>query len=323
VRRAFPDRHIHLVIENEENQASRLTRDVSGHPRWYTAQWNDDVHHVLHAAATGEASGYYADYNGQTARLGRALAEGFAFQGEMTPYRGAPRGEPSAALPPTAFVAFAQNHDQVGNRAFGERLSAIATPEAVRAVGSIYLLLPQIPVLFMGEEWSAAQPFPFFCDFSPKLAEAVRTGRREEFARFPEFQSPETRERIPDPTAEETFLSAKLAWDDIGREPHAAQLAWHRRILAVRRSEVVPRLGEMRAGGTYRVLGKDAVVVWWRLENDGELMLAANLSHRTTSGFPLPSGRVIWREGEAGDGGVFGPFAVRWSLAKGNGERRV
>lgn len=323
VRGAFPDRPVHLVLENEENQASRLARDAAGRPRWYAAQWNDDVHHVLHVAATGEASGYYADYIGQTERLGRALAEGFAFQGEVMPYRGAARGEPSAALPPTAFVAFAQNHDQIGNRAFGDRLSAVATPEAVRAVGSIYLLLPQIPMLFMGEEWGTAQPFPFFCDFSPKLAGAVRTGRRVEFARFPEFQSPETRERIPDPTAEETFLSAKLAWADIGREPHAARLEWHRRVLAVRRREIVPKLGEIRAGGTFQVLGEEAVVVRWRLGGDGELVLAANLSAGTTWGFPPPSGRLIWREGEAGEDGVFGSFAVRWSIADNHGERHV
>ena len=110
-----------------------------------------------------------------------------------------------------------QNHDQVGNRAFGDRLNAIAPPEAVRAVAAVYLLLPQIPMLFMGEEWGAAQPFPFFCDFGPELAAAVRKGRREEFARFPEFQDPAVRETIPDPTAEATFLSAKLAWDDRDR----------------------------------------------------------------------------------------------------------
>lgn len=319
VRRAFPDRAIHLVIENEENQASRLVRDAAGHPRWYTAQWNDDVHHALHAAATGEASGYYADYRGQTERLGRALAEGFAFQGELMPYRGAPRGEPSADLAPTAFIAFAQNHDQIGNRAFGDRLTAIATPEAARAVAAVYLLLPQIPMLFMGEEWGAAQPFPFFCDFSPGLAEAVRTGRREEFARFPEFSAPETRERIPDPTAEGTFLSAKLAWADIGRQPHAEILAWHRRILAVRRAEIVPRLDEIRAGGTYQVLGTDAVVVRWPLKESGALVLAANLSATPAAGFPPIPGRVIWREGDAGEDGTFGPFAVRWFVDGGSG----
>jgi malto-oligosyltrehalose trehalohydrolase len=314
VRHVFADRSIHLVIENEENQASRLVRDAAGRPRWYTAQWNDDIHHALHAAATGEASGYYADYRGQTERLGRALAEGFAFQGELMPYRSEPRGEPSADLPPTAFIAFAQNHDQVGNRAFGDRLTAIATPEAARAVGAVYLLLLQIPMLFMGEEWGAAQPFPFFCDFSPELAEAVRTGRREEFARFPEFSSPETRKRIPDPTAEGTFLSAKLAWADIGRQPHAEILEWHRRILAVRHAEIAPRLDEIRAGGTYQILGNDAVIVRWPLTNNGALILAANLSESPAAGLPPVPGRVIWQEGDIGEGGVLGPFSVYWSI---------
>ena len=224
VRAAFLERHIHLILENEENAARRLERAPDGRPRRYTAQWNDDVHHALHVAATGESAGYYADYLGRTDRLGRALAEGFAFQGELMPYRGHARGEPSATLPPVAFIAFAQNHDQIGNRAFGERLSAIAPPPALRAIGAVYLLLPQIPMLFMGEEWDAAQPFPFFCDFEPGLAEAVRRGRREEFKRFPEFQDEAARARILDPTAETTFNSAKLAWSDIADPPHAAAL---------------------------------------------------------------------------------------------------
>jgi malto-oligosyltrehalose trehalohydrolase len=181
------ERHIHLILENEENEAHRLKRGPGGEPRIYTAQWNDDVHHVLHTAATGEDAGYYAEYRGDTDKLARSLAEGFAFQGEMMAYRGEPRGEPSAHLPPTAFVAFIQNHDQVGNRAFGDRLTASTPAEAVRAIAAIYLLAPQIPMLFMGEEWAAAQPFPFFCDFEAELGEAVRKGRREEFAKFPEF----------------------------------------------------------------------------------------------------------------------------------------
>ena len=146
--------------------------------------------------------------SGDTEQLGRALAEGFAFQGEVMGYRGRAAGEPSAALPPTAFVAFIQNHDQIGNRAFGDRLTAMRPPAAVRAVAAVYLLLPQVPMLFMGEEWAAAQPFPFFCDFEPDLAEAVREGRRQEFARFPAFREPGMRERIPDPTAASTFCRA-------------------------------------------------------------------------------------------------------------------
>src|SRR4051812_23122061 len=314
VRAAFPDRHVHLILENEENEASRLARDEAGRPLWYTAQWNDDVHHVLHVAATGERAGYYADYLARTDLLGRALAEGFAFQGEVMPYRSSERGEPSAALPPAAFVAFAQNHDQVGNRAFGDRLNAIAMPEAVRAVAAIYLLLPQIPMLFMGEEWGAAQPFPFFCDFGPELAAAVRRGRREEFARFPEFQNPAVRETIPDPTAEATFLSAKLAWNDREREPHAELLARYRRLLAIRRREIAPRLAAINSGGAWRVLGEGAVTVRWALSDGSALALAANLSAEPREGFPPCGGRVIWREGDIGDDGIFGPFAVRWSV---------
>jgi malto-oligosyltrehalose trehalohydrolase len=312
VRAAAPDRPVHLILENEANEVSRLLRDEAGRPRQHTAQWNDDVHHVLHVAASGEASGYYAEYKGDTRKLGRALAEGFAFQGEHMPYRGHARGEPSAGLPPTAFVAFIQNHDQVGNRAFGDRLHAVAPAEAMRAVAAAYLLLPQVPMLFMGEEWAAAQPFPFFCDFGPDLAEAVRKGRREEFARFPEFADPATRERIPDPMAEATFLSAKLRWEDAARPPHAGWLDWYRRILAVRQAEIVPRLAGMRRGGTHEILADGAVAVRWDV-GDGALHLAANLSAAPVAGFALP-GRELWREGAVGAAGRFGPWALRWAI---------
>lgn len=152
----------HLLLENEDNQAFRLSRDERGEPTSFTAQWNDDMHHVLHTAATLESNGYYGDYKDDTDKLGRALAEGFAFQGEVMQARNASRGEPSAHLPPGAFVAFMQNHDQIGNRAFGERINAIASPEAVHAIAAVYLLLPQTPMLFMGEEWGSSQCFPFF-----------------------------------------------------------------------------------------------------------------------------------------------------------------
>ncbi|HEX3412932.1 MAG TPA: malto-oligosyltrehalose trehalohydrolase, partial [Stellaceae bacterium] len=314
VRAAAPDRHIHLILENEENQAERLVRSENGEPRWYTAQWNDDVHHVLHAAATGETKGYYADYAGDAGKLGRALAEGFAFQGELMPYRGRPRGGPSAELPPTAFVAFIQNHDQVGNRAFGDRVTDFAPAEAVRAIAAVYLLLPQIPMLFMGEEWGAAQPFPFFCDFGPELADAVRQGRREEFARFLEFRDPAMRERIPDPMAEETFASAKLDWGSIGRAPHSGWLDWYRRVLAIRHAEIVPRLAAIRAGGRYEVLGDGAVLVRWPLSAGDTLVLAANLAATPAPGFPAEPRRVLWQEGEAGHHGTFRPWTVRWSV---------
>jgi malto-oligosyltrehalose trehalohydrolase len=313
VETSAPARQIHLVLENEKNESPLLTRD-GRRPRHYTAQWNDDVHHALHVAVTGEAEGYYADYADRTDRLGRALAEGFSFQGEVTSYSGKPRGEPSGQLPPTAFVAFIQNHDQVGNRAFGERLSMIARDEAVRAAAAVYLLLPQLPMLFMGEEWAASQPFLFFCDFGTNLADAVREGRRAEFVRFPQFRDPAARKRIPDPMSEATFRSCKLDWSDLNREPHTEWLALYRHLLAVRRAEIVPLLRHIEHGGRFQVIGEEAVCVQWQLPDGGEMAVAANLSAGEIIGFPPAEGRVIFSLGTFGQDGAFGAFAVRWSI---------
>jgi malto-oligosyltrehalose trehalohydrolase len=320
VRKAAGNRTVHLILENEENQASRLVRNRDGRPTHFTAQWNDDVHHVLHAAASGDSAGYYKDYVGDTHKLGRALAEGFAFQGELMPYRGHPRGEPSSSLPPTAFVSFIQNHDQVGNRAFGDRITGFAPPQAVRAVAAIYLLAPQIPMIFMGEEWGAAQPFPFFCDFGHELADAVRNGRRAEFAKFPEFQDPEQRARIPDPTAAETFLSAKLRWEETGRNPYAECRDWYQRALTVRHAEIIPRLKGMGANsGCYEVLDELAVRVRWVLADGSELMLTSNLKAVPIAGIELPPGRVLWSEGLFQNGRC-GPWTVLWTLAAGQAD---
>jgi malto-oligosyltrehalose trehalohydrolase len=314
VRSAAVDRPVHLIVENEENEARWLGRDADLEPHAFTAQWNDDVHHGLHVAATGESSGYYVEYSNDPSKLPRALAEGFAFQGELMEYRGHPRGEASAHLPPTAFISFIQNHDQVGNRAFGDRLTASAPDEAVRAIAAIYLLAPQIPMLFMGEEWAAAQPFPFFCDFSAPLSDAVRDGRRAEFARFPEFQDPATRNRIPDPTAAKTFGSAKLRWEDSGRPPHAAWLDWYRRLLSARRQHIVPRLRNIAGdAGRYRIVGPNAFVVSWTMGDGSQLHLAANLRADRTGGFPAVTGDPIWTEGQATDDQL-APWTVLWRL---------
>ena len=174
-----PGRVVHLVLENDDNDPALLES--------YDAQWNDDVHHALHALLTGEREGYYRDYTVQPARLlARALAEGFAYQGESSRHRGGvPRGARSDDRPATAFVDFLQNHDQVGNRAFGERIASLAPDDAVRAASAVVLLAPAIPLLFMGQEWSATTPFLFFSDFGPDLGAAVTEGRRREFAAWP------------------------------------------------------------------------------------------------------------------------------------------
>ncbi len=310
VRALDPGRPFHLIVENEDNGAHHLVRRDDG-AGWFSGQWNDDVHHVLHVAATGEDAGYYADYAGDTAALGRALAEGFAFQGEVMPYRGSARGEPSADLPTEAFVAFVQNHDQIGNRAYGDRLTGSLAPEVLRALGAVALLLPQTPMLFMGEEWGSAAPFLFFCDFEGELADLVRKGRREEFKRFPEFQDEAKRDTIPDPLADDTFNRCKLDWSDLDRPEPRARLDWYRRVLAARRDALLPLLDEVGArGGRHREVGPAAVEVRW-----GRLRLDANLKPAEQDGFEPAAGHVVWQEGAA-DGTRLGPWAVRWTLAK-------
>jgi malto-oligosyltrehalose trehalohydrolase len=310
-------RPVHLVLENEHNEARWLVRDSHSEPRYFDAQWNDDVHHVLHVAATDEAEGYYGDYRADTEKLARALAHGFAFQGELMPYRGSPRGEPSEQLPPTAFVAFLQNHDQIGNRAFGERLSALSELAALRALTALYLLLPQVPMLFMGEEWHSAQPFQFFCDFGDGLAEQVRNGRRQEFARFAAFRDPEQRARIPDPLSEDTFIRSKLDWDCLSRSDHAQVLEWYRALLAVRQRHIVPLLPDIERGGRYRIIGPAALVVWWRAGGSRELTLRANLTPRPTAGFPQLPGQLLWQEGQV-DGDTLSPWSLSWRLEEGS-----
>jgi maltooligosyltrehalose trehalohydrolase len=314
LRGDFP---IHLILENEANEAGRLARNIAGRPKFFSAQWNDDMHHVLHTAATLETHGYYGDYKDDTVKLGRALAEGFAFQGEVMQATDARRGEASGYLPPDAFVAFMQNHDQIGNRAFGERISAIACPEAIRAIAAIYLLLPQVPMLFMGEEWGSSQPFPFFCDFGGELGEQIRQGRRQEFAAFPEFRDPEARNRIPDPLDEQTFWSGKLDWGQIHEEPHREWLDWYKRMIAVRKAEIIPRLPRFGPhAGTYQVLGTAAVIVRFKIQGEDELILAANLSDTAIDGYPRAAGETIWYEGSQDDNETLGPWSVRWSRTK-------
>ncbi|MGE5026988.1 MAG: malto-oligosyltrehalose trehalohydrolase [Betaproteobacteria bacterium] len=288
------ERHVHLMLENDRNQSCYLRRNPDGRPGRYAAQWNDDAHHALHVLLTGETDGYYADYGAAPARhLGRCLAEGYAYQGEPSAYRGAlPRGEPSADLPATAFVNFLQSHDQVGNRAFGERLAVLAAPESVRAAVAVLLLAPSVPLLFMGEEFGSRQPFLFFCDFGPQLAAAVTAGRRNEFARFWRFADPAVRERIPDPNAAETFLLSRLDWENA--DAHQEWLVLYRQLLALRRAEIATRLPGLKGGqGCCRVQGR-ALSVNWTLGDGSNLSLLANFGGEPAGRFQRPPGELLY-----------------------------
>ncbi|MFE8583870.1 malto-oligosyltrehalose trehalohydrolase [Sphingomonas sp. NCPPB 2930] len=288
IRAALPERHVHLVLENEKNDAERLT------PGGYDAQWNDDFHNVLHVLLTGETSAYYGDFADRPAeRLARCLKEGFIYQGEGSPnHDGKPRGKPSGDLPSTAFVAFLQNHDQVGNRAMGERLIRLTDRERLRAATALLLLGPQIPLLFMGEDEGSESPFLFFTDFHDELADAVREGRRREFAKFDAFADEAARARIPDPNAHSTFEASVP-------EPGPQAGEWralYRELLSLRHAHIVPRLKDT-VGLAAEVCGPAAVKARWRMGDGATLTIAIDLGEA-----PSPIGdeeaELIYREGD-------------------------
>jgi maltooligosyltrehalose trehalohydrolase len=302
------ERAVHLVLENDCN-AARFLRAGGG----YAAQWNDDVHHALHRLITGEADGYYVDYGPNPVRhLGRCLAEGFAYQGERSPYRdGARRGEPSGDLPPSRFVSFLQNHDQVGNRAYGERIGALAPPAPLRAAVALTLLAPSPPLLFMGEEFAAATPFLYFCDFDAALADAVKRGRRSEFAR--RFAVP--RESVPDPNGDETFLRSRLDWHSVDVEPHRGWLAFYRELLALRRREIAPRLAGMTEGASVDFHGEHALTARWRLGDGAVLILVANLGPDATRIASPPGVLLHATPARAPRTADAAPWSVAWYLS--------
>ena len=316
---AGPGRHIHLVLENDDNAARYLGRIEDGGPRFYTAQWNDDFHHVLHGLLTGEADGHYRDHQDRRpARLGRVLAEGFDYQGEPSVHRsGRSRGEPSAGLPPTAFVSFLQNHDHVGNRAFGERLGRLAEAEALRGAIAILLLAPSVPLLFMGEEWQADEPFLFFSDLAPELAAAVRDGRRRDFAKFRHFADPALVDHLPDPQDPANLARSTLAWAARDEPAHRDWLAYYRRLLALRRAEIVPRLAGMTGGSAAYAVDGARLSVAWRLGDGSRLGLAALLDAASAAGPWSAGGRTLFATHRvSGADGVLPPWFVRWSLSE-------
>ncbi|MDD5250323.1 MAG: malto-oligosyltrehalose trehalohydrolase [Rhodocyclaceae bacterium] len=321
-------RQVHLVLENDGNEA-RYLRPAHGAAPLYDAQWNDDLHHALHVLLTHEADGYYADYAAAPLQhLARCLAVGFAWQGEPSTYRGgARRGESSQDLAPTAFVGFLQNHDQVGNRAFGERIGALAAPQAVAAATALLLLAPSPPLLFMGEEFAAPQPFLYFCDFGPELAQAVTRGRRDEFVRFAGFSEAAMRSRIPDPGAEETFRGSCLDWHGLADDAaQQACLARSRELLDLRRREIVPRLPGMKPGAeACRCCGAHALVAHWLLGDGSQLALVANLGAAIATGITRPPGRVLHAAPAAAvmalAAGAMPAWSVVWLLDEAAGER--
>jgi malto-oligosyltrehalose trehalohydrolase len=287
IRASIPaDRHVHLILENESNRAD-LLENV------FTAQWNDDFHNAMHVLLTGETHSYYRDFAEDTIeKLARCLAEGFVYQGQPSVHKpGRKRGMPSGHLPPTAFVSFLQNHDQVGNRAFGERLTTLVAHPRLKAAIGLQLLCPQIPMIFMGEEIGSREPFLFFTDFQGELARAVRDGRRKEFAGGAGFADERAAAAIPDPNARGTFEAS------IPHSPPQPAEDWrgfYRHLLACRRKWLGDKLEYARSLGA-AVIGPKAVLARWQLSNGTVLTIGTNLDEAPIMA-TLPRSQPIWGE---------------------------
>jgi maltooligosyltrehalose trehalohydrolase len=286
IRAATPGRHVHLILENEHNHAHVL-RAKPDEPK-HDGQWTDDWHHCLHVLLTGETEGYYEDYEPAAQLLARCMAEGFAYQGEPSKHLGGtPRGEASAHLPATAFIICLQNHDQIGNRALGERLSVLTPPAALRAATLLLLLTPQIPMIFMGDEWGETKPFLFFTDHEDELAGLVREGRKKEFGHFAAFKNPDMQAKIPDPNAIGTFTASIPEIPITPTPDQAAMMALFEEALKIRREKIIPRMaGTVSAGA--QALGTTGVRAAWTLNDGAVLTLAANFGDSSLPCEPGP-----------------------------------
>jgi maltooligosyltrehalose trehalohydrolase len=258
-------KHVDVIAESDLNDPRLLNATQAG-GYGLDAQWSDDFHHALHSVLTGERHGYYEDF-GSIAELARVMERGYAYDGRYSPHRGRRHGRRPVDLDGTRFVVFLQNHDQVGNRARGERIAHLVSPARARVGAALLLTSPFVPMLFQGEEWGATAPFQYFtAHVDEALAEAVRAGRQREFAAFA-WQG-----EVPDPQAPETFARSKLDWSELGREPHASLLRWHRDLIALRRR--VADLADPRLDRTRVTFDEDAR---WLVVERGAVAVAANL----------------------------------------------
>jgi maltooligosyltrehalose trehalohydrolase len=301
-------RHIHLVLENGDNRASILDAIEDPPQGKYRAQWNDDYHHAWRVLMTREKQGYYVDYQpSPRSDIARALSSGFVYQGEVSEFRRGKRGEPSGHLAPTAFINFLQNHDQIGNRALGDRLEGNADARMIEAALQVLLIAPHIPMLFMGEEWGSTVPFPFFCDFGGDLADAVRKGRRVELA----WAYAEYGDEVPDALAASTRDSAVLDWDSREAPAGRKRLTLVRELLRTRKQQIIPRL----VGATFgkaQVADDGLLTADWRMGDGATLRLLANLSGQASSHAPGgPAGTLIWGSEL---GGNVPPWTVLWRI---------
>ncbi len=280
-----------LVVAEDERNLTTLIRPRSAGGFGMDGVWADDFHHQVRRALTGEKDGYYADYTGSAEDIAETLRKGWYYCGQPSPRKRIPRGTDPAGIPPDRFVVCIQNHDQIGNRAFGERLNMQIDQAAYRAASALLLLAPQTPLLFMGQEWAASSPFLYFTDHSPELGALVTEGRRKEFRHFPAFTDPNIRTRIPDPQATATFWASKLNWDEREREPYAGTIRLYRDLLRMRKTEPA-----LRPGGTHdaRTVADGAVTLRRTARPGGEgILVLVALSPGVVTAINEPGWSVV------------------------------
>ena len=282
-RAAAPHRGILVVAENEPQDA-QLARAVDRGGYGLDALWDDDFHHSAVVALLGRDEAYYSDYRGEPQEFVSSAKWGFLYQGQRYSWQQARRGRGALDLRPAQFVRFTQNHDQIANSGRGERLHQLAAPGRWRAMTALLLLAPGTPMLFMGQEFSASSPFPYFADHDGDLAALVRRGRLEFLAQFPSLALPEMQARIPEPSSPETFRAARLDFSE--RETHAAAYHLHRDLIALRRSEAALRAQRPR-GVDGAVIGETAFVLRFFAEGNADRLLIVNLG-RTLHLNPAP-----------------------------------
>jgi maltooligosyltrehalose trehalohydrolase len=277
MRASATDRTVLLIAEDDRNLSTIVTPRQDG--GWgLDAVWADDFHHHMRRLTAGDADGYFQDFSGSSEDVATTIRRGWFFSGQHSAYRGAPRGTDPAGIPPERMIVALQNHDQIGNRALGERLNHQIEPEVFRAASALLLMAPETPLLFMGQEWGAGTPFLYFTDHEPDLGRRVTEGRRAEFATFAAFADPRARARIPDPQAHSTFDASRLDWIERTREPHAGIERLYRALLRVRRDAPADRfeavlLGADAIGLLRATTSGDALLVVVRLRGSGEIAL--------------------------------------------------
>ncbi|HEU4532486.1 MAG TPA: malto-oligosyltrehalose trehalohydrolase, partial [Polyangiaceae bacterium] len=303
-----------LVAEDERNDPGLVT-DIG-----LDGVWADDAHHALHVLLTGEREGYYAGYAPRAATLARAIERGWLYEGQPWPATGRPRGRPADALAAPQFVYALQNHDQVGNRARGERLHHLVSPEAWRGASALLLFLPMTPLLFMGQEWACSSPFQYFTDFPAELGRLVSEGRRREFEGFVAFSSAASRDAIPDPQAEATFAASKLAWAERDEAAHRETLALYTELLHLRARD--PVLAD--ASRERLRVGVEGGLLWvWRWgAGGGHRALVWNVGEREAAFDrpPLPSSyewSTLLRSERSGRPGLLARFEAVVLTAEG------